>query len=711
MRVGIRLLVSLLLVYKNVEGGVTAGQPETPSVFGSPCIRLFHSKGDVGCRAEETVEAPLFAVRNEDDIASFLSNEEDSVVVMTSAMFSMENIDRLRSFMKGLMVYPEDDDTVLSPASKSPQGQGSIDEALNPFSSSSTEWNPNGLDLDEKSFDFPVFLVNSRSDADELILKAEKNIKQGSSKFGGTHKAEMKYYFGKSNVDSIKCLSFNNTLGDLDPKCDPLGGQSSWGTLGPELGSTDVIMAMTSIDSRAFATYKAPGANAGASGVIALLAAADALGSLPTEDWVRSIVFGLFQGESFGFVGSRRFLHDVSRFRDENSEEKCQKRVENVNTPFGTSFCANPITSSLEFEKLNMANVQYAIAVDQVGVTNTEGQFFVHENPTGADVATVTQALTSAASASDRIRTSEQNTMPPGPLSSFLNGNEYGTPDLNAVVLGGYGEAYVSGAYHSRFDVNTTLQTENIQFAAQVLAEALYNLGTNGQGSRAAEVQVNATLVTEMTICVTSNWRCDLMDEILTPFVKSAVDYMSLSSSMRPSTRSPVHLYTSTYQGTRQPVIRKGNSEYAKFTDEMTDDTTLILFPNAYETFIRSFLAYATTKASAGDAASCTMSQDCPKDENLECVYPGRCVLRTSYFHSAFSPGLLPSTSRRRFDVVDASMPLWTETTWTTIGSLTFVDPGNTIGWLSIVIGVIVTGVGVLIALTALRSLRKSKLL
>lgn len=704
----LRLCLCLCLIIPFVHGeGVTAGRPMNVPVDGSPCVRLFHSKGSIGCGTSDFsgLTAPLYAIRSAADISSFRAKAQESVVVLSASLFNSETLDQIRSLTAGILVFPANSaQEPLSPASTTPQGSNSIDEALNPFPNAI--WNPSGLNLLEQSFAFPIVLVQSQQAGEELVEQAMKNLHRRSDTFSATYKADLSYYFGKQEITSRECLGFTNILGQQDAKCDPIGGQSAWGSLGPALSTgAEVVLAMTALDSTALAHELAMGANAGASGTIALLAAAEALGKLPTEDWTRTVMFAAFQAESFGFVGSRRFVQDIGA-----GAAACNVPVEKVSTPFGSTLCTDPMSSTLAFQNVSLDRIAFAVGIDQVALTSNtaDRSFFLHANPTGTDTAVVTGALTAAPSAGGRVLPATSAAVPPGPMSSFINA----AAGFNGVVLAGFNTEFVPGTYHSRFDVkNDTTSVENIAFAAQIVAEGLYNLGTNGAGTQ--EITINSTLVTLLSDCFTSNWRCELMDQISAPFVNSAIEYMNLSPSMWPDIPfEPVSLYSGTYRSMRQPVVRQSQMEFATFSEEFAEESSkLILFPNAYETFVRSFLAHATG-VNLPSSKGCTISQDCD-DAERECVFPGRCVARTSYFHNALDPGLTAGTKRRVFSIAedDSVSPIWTEPVWGDIGGFVFSDPGNTIGWISILLGLLLTGAGVLLAFKFLRSFQKQKLL
>ena len=76
-----------------------------------------------------------------------------------------------------------------------------------------------------------------------------------------------------------------------------------------------VIFLPTSIDSTSMFHDLSPGANNAASNILTLLLIVQLIGSTVTNEVLDrlygQIAFSFFQGESYGYIGSRRFLKDV----------------------------------------------------------------------------------------------------------------------------------------------------------------------------------------------------------------------------------------------------------------------------------------------------------------------------------------------------------------------------------------------------------------
>ncbi|DAZ93271.1 TPA: hypothetical protein N0F65_010895 [Lagenidium giganteum] len=699
---------------------VKAGAPEQLLAQGGECFRAFHSTGDVGCRSlTKSDMAVLYPVRTAEDLATFVekkaSGSDKYSLVMPEDLFSYDALEKSFGSIRAVFVYP-DVNRNTSMDTATPQGAGTPDEVLNPFAAKKVKWNGNGTGLMTRTLPFSVVLPKDAKVGDKFLQRADTNVKAGSAV---TYKSFTNFYFGPEKATSLTCLSFKNIYGKASPKCDPIGGQSVWAVRG-NTTAKEIVVAMASMDANGFSHTFAPGANTGASGLVALLAAAQALQAIPDEEFDKKVVFAAFQAEKFGFVGSRRFLSDIKQFSKDVSSA-CKQVVKSDKSPFGSSFCTSPVVSNLEFANLDASKISYAIAVDQVGVLPTNGKFSVHFNPNADNSTKFVGAITDAPSAGSSFSLGTTGALPPTPLLSFVNDKEFGQKDLTSAVIAGYDGAFSgTGLYNSRHDLYTAVDPANVVKAAQVLAEALYKLSSkNASESSMKSITVNEAVVKNMIQCVSSNWTCTLMKDYSKPMVKSMIDYLDLSDSAWPTYRLPVSLYSGPMGDDRQSLVmtrpkkdKPYDSYYADYDKSWSEDNNrLHLFPNAYEVFTRSFLSAAmVTNATADKAAKCSKLADCSSGQ--DCVYPGICTPRNSYFHDSFSPGLKRNASPHFWQVLNESMPLWTEPRWDSdITAYVFPDPGAAIGWIALGVGIVITGAGMVLARLFLGSVRKMKLL
>ncbi|ETK95667.1 hypothetical protein L915_01424 [Phytophthora nicotianae] len=231
------------------------------------------------------------------------------------------------------------------------------------------------------------------------------------------------------------------------------------------------------------------------------------------------------------------------------------------------------------------------------------------------------------------------------------------------------------------------------------------------------KIEVDTWLVESMLSCITTDWNCGLMKKYSQFMVTTLIEYLSLTDSASPSYSEPATVYPGTLNRDRSMMVLKKSdaSYYSLFNESWSDeDYAVRLFPNAYEVFTRAFLASAMVpNATADGAPSCSQSQGCSDGgKGMECVYPGVCVKKSAFHHEASSPGIKRTDTPLQYDVVNSSHPIWTEPQWANdIGSYSFPDPGAWIGWITLAIGVVVTGLGVGASFMVLRSVQKMKLM
>lgn len=162
--------------------------------------------------------------------------------------------------------------------------------------------------------------------------------------------------------DSLSIHAFikkRTALGQPQPMCIPVGGLSVYASPTP-LESFDksvpTVWVTAPLDGHALFPDIFVGAETPISGVVALLAVADALaksGVLTSPNTTTAnIVFALFAAESWSNTGSGRFVQDLVKF-------ECIE-------PSSVG-CTRPVRQSVDFQKFQMASIQGIIEIGSVG--------------------------------------------------------------------------------------------------------------------------------------------------------------------------------------------------------------------------------------------------------------------------------------------------------------------------------------------------------
>lgn len=426
-----------------------------------------------------------------------------------------------------------------SPEPPSPQGDDTPSASLSV--GSSYEWNANnngdGL-TNTDMYGLPTAYVTNVNTASYLRSVAlEQSAALSSSSSNSDVDAavypsilsEFNYYMGPGGevdddgndvYDSKKCLEWKDTNGDWSPRCAPLGGNSVWAVAGSPLpltydengndadnnenadnendgadndNSRPVILVATSIDSTSMFHDLSPGANNAASNILTLLLSAQLIGSTIKDEALDQlygrIAFAFFQGENYGYIGSRRVLKDVVEgFECTNGNEGVASVYKKRDDTTTTRACLHPLRADLTFQ--NLGQVRGMIAVDQVGNLGGSGykNMYVQggEATDGGDgfAAFLSNTMIELSGNDDNggyvaqassVENQDDGTspLPPTPLSSLV---QLSSSAVGGVALTGYDDAFVANSlYHSHLDSTsnfTTIDKDAIASAATLVARS-----------------------------------------------------------------------------------------------------------------------------------------------------------------------------------------------------------------------------------------------
>ncbi|GAB2299165.1 hypothetical protein Dimus_033237 [Dionaea muscipula] len=521
----------------------------------------------------------------------------------------------------------------FSPAEKFPQ------EKFAPYQNITHEWNPNGSGIMWNAYNFPVLLLstNSTSTLKEAAIKNEKHNK--------AHNVDVAEF--DLVMQTTKAGTHNSELCLREKTCLPLGGYSVWSSLPPidTLSSEpakSIILAVTSMDSASFFRDKSFGADSPISGLIAMLAAVDALSHIhDLNSFKKQLVFVVFTGESWGYLGSRRFLHELDLQSD-------------------------------SVKGLNSSLIETVLEIGSVGKGYSNGvkTFFAHA--TGVSLATnetlnaLNQALASLKSESLLISTAKSSNpgIPPSSLMMFLNKNSR----ASGIVLEDFDAMFSNEFYHCHLDDISNINSTSIVAAASLIARSLYILANDVKNSTASDlsvINVNTSLVEELLVCLLScdpGLSCGLVKNYISPSNTCPSSYVGVLLSDPSSTPYPGQ-----------------SSDISRFVWNFLADKTSVRKDNAVSNCLQA----------------CNSSSDmCIK---LETDGKGVCITSTTRYVPAYSTRLrfesgawsiIPSNSSDPMGMVD---PVWTESNWEVIGVRVYTRQDGTYDQLILLGGVALT--------------------
>jgi nicastrin len=655
--------------------------------------------------------------------------------------------------------------SATSPGSSTPNGYNTPSANLNPRGN--YEWNTLGTNLEfQNYYGIPISYVGDADVAAYLsqVASQQATVSEEESESQGSVLAEFNYYMGGAGVSSDSddssvltskdCLMWKNVEdGAWNPKCAPLGGQSIWATAGPlkttalqnnENGNNNnaenggeenggeqrslaeendqyyynannnnnrkpVLLVGATMDGSSMFHELSPSASSAASNILVTLLAAKLVGLYVDADTLentlsKQIVFSLFQGDSYGFMGSRRFLRDVL-----NGVE-CTTSVQyNADADQGKTYeplsdsCLYPMRPSLAFQELGQ--IYGILSVDQVGVLATENTLYVHasddgedgNNDPGAFIANVLLQCTTDNYATAQTSTAADDygviPLPPTPLTSLLSvsGNAVG-----GAVISGYDDAFVAdGKFRSHLDSTQQrerdgedISLEALVNAAIIMARAAvavaYDDGS-GNSDAATAVQfannlIASDVIDENDSTAQSLYKCLFVDgncEFLSIYAK--VKYVNDVKRTGVDLGSPTMLgnppsyYVSIYYPyLNQASVQVGGQWFGAYdptqereqTEGSTSTTTatypaygeskndvILMNPSGLEAALHGLLNDFLGRSSAGDATlkSCSTNQGCQSGvdycsaDNLEyatCTGGLVCVCSRAHYHDAVDEAL-----------------------------------------------------------------------
>ncbi|CAN8279000.1 unnamed protein product [Cochlearia groenlandica] len=584
-------------------------------VDGFPCVRLLNLSGEIGCSNPglNKVVAPIIRLKDVKDL-----DEPHTILVTADEMgdFLIRVSDDLSFASKIGGVLVESGSSFqqnlkgLSPDKKFPQAQ------FSPYENVAYNWNPAASSIMWKAYNFPVYLLSESgiSAVHEILSKKKMKHKTYTSDV-----AEFNMV-----METTKAGTHNSEACLQEGTCLPLGGYSVWSSLPPiNVSSSNnrkpIVLSVASMDSASFFRDRSFGADSPISGLVALLGAVDALSRVDGfNNLKKQLVFLVLTGETWGYLGSRRFLHELDLHSD----------------------AVAGLSDTLIETVLEIGSVGKGLS----GGMNT---FFAHKTRVSSVTNMTLDALKmsqdSLASKNIKILSADTTNpgIPPSSLMAFMKKN----PETSGIVLEDFDTKFVNKFYHSHLDDLSNINSSSVVAAASVVARTLYILASgikDTSNPALGSINVNASFVEELLACLLScepGLSCNLMK-----------DYIS-----------PANTCPGNYAGV---IVGEPSSKpYLGYVGDVSR-------------FLWNFLADKTSIQKGNTTSACSKGV-CSKTNEVcikaETNKEGTCVVSTTRYVPAYSTRLkyndgawtiLPQNTSDPMGMVD---PVWTESNWNTI--------------------------------------------
>ncbi|XP_017266646.1 nicastrin isoform X2 [Kryptolebias marmoratus] len=300
--------------------------------YSIPCVRLLNATHQIGCQSSMSGDVGvLHLLESEENLDWVLRSGPNPpyIVILESTLFTRSIMMKLKngsSRVAGVVVVapttnPQEG---FSPHNTCPnENTGVYSEDYDPTMAhcNVTVWNPLGNNLSYEEFDFPIFSLKDDNDTQVIRQCYMDHNRAANGSVPQYPLCAMQLFSHMSAVtDTVTCMRRNSINFSINPDvCDPLGDFNVWASTNPlnntakghKTGET-VIIAAARLDSRSFFFDLAPGAESTASGLVTLLAAANALRNFTQDNQLnRTIFYTFFHGETFDYIGSSRMVYDM----------------------------------------------------------------------------------------------------------------------------------------------------------------------------------------------------------------------------------------------------------------------------------------------------------------------------------------------------------------------------------------------------------------
>ena len=451
---------------------------------------------------------------------------------MHTPMFNRSTINKLRdnTHVAGVVILAgaQPNPAGYSPATRSPQLRPPANPQFASFPPSATlpssprfnrsfVWNPLGDDMRSEFYPFAMQLLNE-ADSAAFESRAEENEAAIAEGWQPVHWAEFRNP-SKAFSDSLTCLE--------EQYCNPIGAQSIWTTLFPlsRNETRPFIMATVAIDSQSMFSATSTGAEAVQSGVIALMAAVDAIGRLlhnnvtrdsVLDDFKYNLLFFFSHAESFDHAGSGKFVDDLLHFEctrpDEDNANAC-------NEPFKPSLHFLHLARNASGGRVGLSRIDRVLEVGQVGLNSS---LYLHvERDASSRTRVWGEEIMSLLRNESLITLDWAPTdlpgIPPSVSETFLSVNS----SLPVLHIADHKREFLDRYYHSDDDYQL-LQGSDESTSAQstlcalgtLIARSLY-VAAGGNDSFVHVIRADCQFVSRLINCLTQNAHCDELRDFM----------------------------------------------------------------------------------------------------------------------------------------------------------------------------------------------------
>lgn len=522
-----KIYVQILLFSVVLSSAVTSERMKSKiydSIDGvAACFRRLNGTHQFGCGSNRLGNVGIIHLVNDSDSLSWLLEHGEAVpymVVMKPTLFTRDNLLKLKKSGKINGI-------ALTANGTRPNHFSFEDTCPNRYSGlflvnketcdkgSSSGWNPLGNKLIFEDWGFPIFYVTKDIDKIEKCYSLFNSLGRNQKHDRSLCAMEMNsFMFATSN--SALCIRRSKMITNFNPMkfCDPLASRNVWSTLFPRhRNSTNekdsVIVVASRMDASSMFDGITPGAVSPTTGIVALLATAHVLAKIfkePAEKRpAKNVLFVLFNGESFDYIGSSRMAYDLQKGNFPSEEDDMVADQPPPLKPEDLAYFVELSHLTNQYKKGGNKLVFHPAEKNRVRSKISTASFIDEMKTVGETLGL-------------QFETKSNGQLPPASLQSFI-AQEI---KVGGVVIADYLDQFTTRYYHSVFDNASSLQYKYyegidppprsiqrfIAHFSTALARTLYFMLTNV--SYVGDSRITARAVDELFHCYVDTVNCSM---------------------------------------------------------------------------------------------------------------------------------------------------------------------------------------------------------
>ncbi|KYR03053.1 nicastrin [Tieghemostelium lacteum] len=567
--------------------------------YAFPCVRILTENGQFGCSSKmDGNSGTLYLVDSDDSLNDLMNGHKNNVLLVLDANYFnktiVNNIITKKIKIEGIIVLTDKERTYpYSPDVTYPNKKYGL------YPNSQIAWNPNGDSFSYQDFQFPIFST------DFNYSYAMRNLSL-SNREGGypAYGADLRSFM-QASQDAETCLRRGF--------CAPLGGKSIWSTFSKEVSQQqDILLVMIPMDSTAFFHDLATGADAVAYGQVVLLSIMDTLSRVNQSQWNMQLIFAMWNGEKWGYLGTSKFVDDLLNFNCTQVSSQ------------DPTVCQQPVNYDMTFETIDFQRIKMIVELNQIGLPertpNNQSLYYLHSyQPTtvskqmqdvfvghNQDNGTEIQYLVSTATE-----------LPPSSTMSFLKFN----PQIQQVVVTDHNMEYRNPFYASHDDDVYNVDPDILPHIVKSLSVIIDQLAG---GNNSAIISANPQFYYTMFSCLLESFTCTYVDQYLNKYPFNPIP----------------NFYSSIY----------GTAPYNQF--------------NTIETQFFYNIMWNITTNQMNTTAQCKKTSDCQESLPGSMCLNGMCMLSNTHYHDAISLGLGFDDTTSSWFIQNSSYPIFVESNW-----------------------------------------------